>query len=449
MKPTRKFPLLRIILGGLLLLMGLGLVWRISISSINRRHIDAITARGEPASLADLNKFYKAVPNESNAALVWLSGVAALTNRIADIAGALTLRRGTPLREDWLEEAAEALAANQKALALFHRAATLDQNRYPVNFAQKPLTNLDHLAPVKSAAQVLRAEAAVAVARTNAALAAESINCIFAAGSSMTQEPLLISQLVAYAINALGMQTLQFALNATAIKEPSLLSIQTALAKCEDPEGAARGLIGERAFFIDGLSDPAGFSASHAIAPPSGLEEIASEVLLQPLARVSGFWQRDFQFGIDALTTQISWARLPDPQRIHAATNAAAISVRAKKGYYILSGSVLPAMEKFIARDVQHRAQLRTALVAVAIERFRLANNGKLPDQLSSLVPAFLDKVPIDPFDGQPLRFKRTDKGYVVYSIGPDEVDDGGIEAPAGLKPRSLWDVTFIVERPE
>jgi hypothetical protein len=34
----------------------------------------------------------------------------------------------------------------------------------------------------------------------------------------------------------------------------------------------------------------------------------------------------------------------------------------------------------------------------------------------------------VDPFDGKPLRYKRTEPGYMVYTIGPDGVDDGGRE---------------------
>jgi hypothetical protein len=37
-----------------------------------------------------------------------------------------------------------------------------------------------------------------------------------------------------------------------------------------------------------------------------------------------------------------------------------------------------------------------------------------------------LPAVPADPFDGQPLRFKPTPDGLVLYSIGRDRKDDGG-----------------------
>jgi hypothetical protein len=89
-------------------------------------------------------------------------------------------------------------------------------------------------------------------------------------------------------------------------------------------------------------------------------------------------------------------------------------------------------------------ALLDAARVGLTVERYRLAD-GKLPESLNDLVPKFLESVPIDPFDGKPLKYKKLDPGFVIYSIGEDQQDDGGKER--GPKREKPWDVTFIVER--
>jgi hypothetical protein len=445
----RRRPILTVFLTAMLFLVATIAIWRTSVSSANKDRLRAIAARGEPTSLAELNTFYRAVPDQSNAALLWLKGSAALTNDLGNIAGKLPLKRGVPSNQEQLDEAAEALAANTNALALFHEAVRLDHSRFPITLSHEAFTNMGYLSAMKGAAQVLRAQAAVAIAKTNTALASQAISGIFAAGHSIAQEPLIISQLVGYAIDAIGVQTLQFALNAAQFNDSELAAMQAALSKAEGPERLARGLIGERAFFISGLKDPEKSFAAARGAPPTGVEEIVHEAFIFPLTRLTGFWERDLRFGIDALTTNITFARLPDPQRVHSMTNSSALMAQAKTRYYVLSGLLLPALEKFALRDVNHRAQLRTALVGIAIERFRLANDSKAPGDLSSLVPAYFDKVPVDPYDGLSLRYKHTNSGYVVYSIGPDATDDGGVEPPTGPKPKALWDVTFIVERPQ
>ena len=43
------------------------------------------------------------------------------------------------------------------------------------------------------------------------------------------------------------------------------------------------------------------------------------------------------------------------------------------------------------------------------------------------LSPACCKTVPTDPFDGKPLRYKKHGSSYIVYSVGSDGQDDGGV----------------------
>jgi hypothetical protein len=79
------------------------------------------------------------------------------------------------------------------------------------------------------------------------------------------------------------------------------------------------------------------------------------------------------------------------------------------------------------------------ALTAIALKRFQLAH-GHLPGNLSELVPACLEKMPLDPVDGQPLRYRpATDGTFLLYSIGADGVDDGGNPVNAGAGKSLYW----------
>jgi len=88
-------------------------------------------------------------------------------------------------------------------------------------------------------------------------------------------------------------------------------------------------------------------------------------------------------------------------------------------------------------------ADLRVAQTALAVERFR-ASERKLPATLDELAPRYLPVVPTDPFDGLPLRYRRTEKGYIVYSIGPAKIDQGGVR---GKETRLKGNLPFSVER--
>jgi hypothetical protein len=63
----------------------------------------------------------------------------------------------------------------------------------------------------------------------------------------------------------------------------------------------------------------------------------------------------------------------------------------------------------------------------IALERHRLAE-GRLPGDLKELVPAYLAELPLDPYDGKPLRYRiQPDGSPLLWSIGSDLVDEGGL----------------------
>jgi hypothetical protein len=110
----------------------------------------------------------------------------------------------------------------------------------------------------------------------------------------------------------------------------------------------------------------------------------------------------------------------------------------------IMANMVMPNWTKAMRTATETEAQLVTLKTALAVERYRLAHNGALLETLEALVPQYLPSPARDPMDEQPLRFKKLPRGYVVYSIGVDGVDNGGTER-AGLT--NNYDVTITIER--
>jgi hypothetical protein len=65
-------------------------------------------------------------------------------------------------------------------------------------------------------------------------------------------------------------------------------------------------------------------------------------------------------------------------------------------------------------------------LTAIAAKRYHL-EHGQWPSDLQSL-GEFLGEMPLDPYDGKPLRMMVRDEELVIYSIGLDGRDNGGTE---------------------
>jgi hypothetical protein len=68
---------------------------------------------------------------------------------------------------------------------------------------------------------------------------------------------------------------------------------------------------------------------------------------------------------------------------------------------------------------------LRLVTVELALRCYR-SDQGQAPGRLDLLVPKYLQQVPSDPFSGHALVFRPQGTNWLLYSVGPDRVDDGG-----------------------
>src|SRR5438045_6969164 len=58
--------------------------------------------------------------------------------------------------------------------------------------------------------------------------------------------------------------------------------------------------------------------------------------------------------------------------------------------------------------------------------RCYVSDHGTVPARLDDLVPVYVRRIPQDPFADQPLVYKVQGANWMIYSVGPDGVDDGG-----------------------
>jgi hypothetical protein len=108
----------------------------------------------------------------------------------------------------------------------------------------------------------------------------------------------------------------------------------------------------------------------------------------------------------------------------------------------------------FLRATPRVEARQGLAALGLAVAAFE-ARRARYPATLAELVPEFIDKIPIDPWDGQPLRMVAVDGGIVLYALDEDVVDDGGrlidVNVPYGRSsvPRSPTlregDLTFCL----
>ena len=81
---------------------------------------------------------------------------------------------------------------------------------------------------------------------------------------------------------------------------------------------------------------------------------------------------------------------------------------------------------RFISTYYSVVAKQNNILIATAIKLYQL-DNGHLPEKLDNLVPQYLPAIPSDPFNHfQPVKYVKKENGYLLYSFGPDRIDQLG-----------------------
>jgi hypothetical protein len=85
---------------------------------------------------------------------------------------------------------------------------------------------------------------------------------------------------------------------------------------------------------------------------------------------------------------------------------------------------LMPALRNVHRLKCQTNVELAATRTLLAMKAYKL-DKGRLPETLEQLVPEYLEAVPIDDFDGKPLRYNAAKK--IIYSVGEDLRDDGGM----------------------
>lgn len=91
----------------------------------------------------------------------------------------------------------------------------------------------------------------------------------------------------------------------------------------------------------------------------------------------------------------------------------------------LISNIILGTAAEKIEQAVWTQTFVNMTKTAIAIDRYTQDHN-VLPESLNELTPDYLPAIPPDLYDGQPLRYRKLDDSFQLYSIGPDGIDGGG-----------------------
>jgi len=348
------------------------------------------------------------------------------------------------------------LTSSETSLAALRAASDRPYARFPVVY---DLDNpwgilLPHLGNIKRVDQrlQLRTCAELAAGQSDRALADVKLSLYLA--DSMKSEPFLISYLVRIACVHLAIQPVWEGLAEHAWSDAQLQELQARLQQYNFVADMKPSMDSERAAGIltadlvargkYQLSDLAGDPSQLGWGPANLLGQIAPHGWYH-LEQLS--YGRLFQL-------QFEGAFDPDKKRVfpgQIASNVKALDQAFANRNWItrnwvtvicirhqlMARMLLPALYRVTLKAAFAQTAVDEAAIACALERYRMVN-GQFPENLDSLVPQFISQLPNDVISGEPYKYHRTAEPssqssaatsgqFVLYSVGWNETDDGGV----------------------
>jgi hypothetical protein len=395
--------------------------------------VAALKAKGLPVNLAELDLSYSVPPGSTNAADFYNQAFGALISYDRSLTNAPThheVKLGAPYATGMLPFLKQWIATNQPTLKLLRDGERHPACRYPQNYNAGIYTLLPHLAKLKSCVQLLSWDAVLRAEAGDLDGAIRSLETAFALSDSLINAPDIIGHVVRTAGHAIVNIRLEEMMNRHSFSDAQLVRLGRLFEGRETPGNLRVAFSGELCTGLDVFTNPQ--SAQAAVSGGTTGESIAIAGL-----KVAGFWERDREFFVDVYAGYFKAVALPFPEALEKA-EFIDTKVESNPGGLrrYISRMLLYAIGRVIEKEARRVAMLRMTQTAIAIERYRLANGGALPETLELLAPEFLPSILHDPFDGQPLRYRQLDKGYIVYSLGPDKEDNEGDLEPDESQPK-------------
>ena len=321
------------------------------------------------------------------------------------------------------------LKTQEPALALLREAAGMSGCYFDRDYGRPSLSMLlPELSQFRNASYLLALSARTRAAAGNVRPAFGDIQAILRMGKHVQSEPLLISALVAMAVERAAVKTLESVLESGDVAADDLSGIRLRRSQFYN-HALGRAFRMEEAFgttifaeinrtTADGLGGIFGGGADEGMRLPGGasLGLMIWRVFLLPA---------DLDFYSSGLRDCQNLTSLPfhDARERWETLKNRFENDRSMMG--LVGARISPALSACSQKAAQADAGRGLARLGLAAARYR-AEKGACPKTPEELTPKFIAAVPPDPFDGKPLRMVTRDGAVIFYSIGSDMKDDGG-----------------------
>jgi hypothetical protein len=320
-----------------------------------------------------------------------------------------------------------ALSKMDSDLAALREASTRPQSRFPIHYQEIPKAVILHLLFLGDVSRVLQLRAVAELVSGNQQDAFADANLAFYLADAIKSDAFPVSQVVRCHMMEGGLQPIWEGLRAHRWSEEQLKQFQRSFSKIDLLSRYGQWVNSDLAFacgWIESVpDDPSTLFLMYGEPSHRGFWTNATVVHILPRG---WFYQNELaaaRFFHDTFLADVA----PQTQRAYpglSRTNSALFDQLPKTPYNFAFKHL---GRVFSPQGFVHaQTAINLALVACALERFRIAH-GRFPENLVALAPEFLERMPHDIINGEPLKYRLTSAGrFILYSVGWNEKDDGG-----------------------
>ena len=300
---------------------------------------------------------------------------------------------------------------------------------FPLHYHELEVMLLGHLGPLRQMAQLFQYQSLIDILDSTRAVDIEGLGLSFQIAKSIESDQILISALVQRALIDISNSVVKDGLWHRRFSVEQITRIEAWLSMFDMLKRAERAFEAERTFcleYIDRLRD--------AEASRMGLYLSESELkrvnLLIRIAPAGWFDQNKASYARMMRTVVLP---LVDADRgvahmgeIFAARKRLTGEVSEHPLYSFSVGYLSLSLTGHVSKFATTQTGINLAVTACALERFWI-EHGEYPDALGELEPVYLETVPHDVMTGEPLKYRHEGERFVLYSVGLNGVDDGGV----------------------
>ena len=385
--------------------------------------IGKIKANGDPVACAELAG--KPIPDAENGAIIYekaFKKISIINKPIYegtyyfDIIS--TKHRNDP--KAW-ERARKAVMEHRDVFTLIEKAAAMPQCRFKISWKDGAYTLLPHFVKLRELTRLLAVKAIIDAkdGRTDQALS--SINLIFSLRDSIKDEPILFAELTRVAILSIANNVLQYVANHSQINNSQAQILISKISHINLLQELIAAIKGDRTVVIDVFERIKNQDAKifyYSQRTDSGPSSLISRL------EVTSYLGRPLLY-LDEIN---SIKKMNDLNiGILSPSRNGLISCKETKSFLIYSLALEPSFVYARRRIDTSQTELTGSQLLLALRAYN--NQYRLyPETLAELKNKTSFKITSeDPFSGKDFIYKRQGSGFVLYSIGEDLKDDGGI----------------------